>query len=123
MTEFNTKQLESWATVLANWADQLPLRHVYMLDRPRTRDGADCLGLAIEFGPPERADGWTRWIQQHDMYFREIEASLGIPIMLYADISDSAWPSIRAAAQNPILAVRKVRVVRVGLTEFGHALI
>ena len=112
MTEFNTKGLASWANILADWADQMPLRHVYMFDRPRTRDGADCLGFAIEFGPPERADGWTRWIQQHDTYFREIEASLGIPIVLCADNTDSAWPSIRAAAQNPILTVRKVRVVR-----------
>ena len=33
--------------------------------------------------------------------------------MLYADKADSAWQSIRVAAQNPILTVRKVRVVRV----------
>ena len=113
MTEFNAKRLESWANILAGWADEMPLRHVYMFDKPRSRDGADCLGLAVEFGPPVRGDGWTRWIQEHDTYFREIEATLGIPIVLYADNTDSAWPSIRAAAQNPILAVRKVCVVRV----------
>jgi hypothetical protein len=113
MIKFDTKQLESWANILANWADQMPLRHVYMFDRPRARDGVDCLGLAIEFGPPERTDGWTRWIKQHDTYFSEIQASLGIPIMLYADKADSAWQSIRVAAQNPTLTVRKVRVVRV----------
>jgi hypothetical protein len=113
MIEFDTKQLESWANILAKWADQMPLRHVYMLDSPRTRDGVDCLGLAIQFGPPERPDGWTCWIQQHDTYFGEIQASLGMPIILYADETDSAWQSIRLAAQNPILTVRKVRVVRV----------
>jgi hypothetical protein len=112
MKEFDAKQLESWANILANWADQLPLRHVYMLDRPRTRDGVDCLGLAIEFGPPERLDGWTRWIQQHDTYFGDIQASLGIPVILYADKTDSAWQSIRVAAQHSILTVRKVHVVR-----------
>jgi len=78
----------------------------------KTSDNPDCLGLAIEFGPPERLDGWTRWIQQHDTYFGDIQATLGIPIILYADKMDSAWQSIRVAAQNSILTVRKVHVVR-----------
>lgn len=62
MTEFTPQQLERWAEIIADRADRMPLRIVYMFDKPRLHDGSHCLGLAFEMdgsAPTRMVDRWA----------------------------------------------------------------
>ena len=111
MTEFTPQQLERWAEIIADRADRMPLRIVYMFDKPRLHDGSHCPGLAFEMdgsAPTRMVDRWAIMSVAELAYLGE---ELGIPVTQYASAGDDDWPLILEAAKVPKLTLRKVRVL------------
>ena len=111
MNEFTPQQLERWAEIIADWADRMPMRIVYVFDKPRLHEDTHCLGLAFEIdgsAPTRMAD---RWALMSVAELASLGEELGIPVTQYASAGDDDWPLILEAAKVPKLTLRKVRVV------------
>ena len=111
MNEFTPQQLERWAEIIADWADRMPMRTVYVFDKPRLHEGTHCLGLAFELdgsAPGRMVDRWAIMSVAELAYLGE---ELGIPVTQYASAGDDDWPLILEAAKVPKLTLRKVRVL------------
>jgi predicted nucleotidyltransferase len=107
--------LERQANIIAEWAEKLPLKNVYIFgSRVRGDAMADSdLDVAIEFDPPQTINDaamWN-WKYQNDTDFTELKNALGVPLSLHCDREDSVWPAIRAGAMKPVLSVGKVSCV------------
>ena len=111
MTEFTPQQLERWAEIVADRADRMPLRVVYMFDKPRLHDGSHCLGLAFEMDGSAPTRMVDRWAIMSVAELADLGAKLGISVMQYANAGDKGWLLILEAAKVPKLTLRKVLVL------------
>jgi predicted nucleotidyltransferase len=106
--------LERYARILAKWAENLPLKKIYLFGSQVRGDATSTsdLDVAIVFDPPATVDErmWN-WQHENDTDFIVLREELGIPLSLHVDPTDSAWPHILAAAENPVLSVGKVSCV------------
>lgn len=108
------KRLVSWANVVADWADRMPLRDVFIFGaHARGEDTAgEKLKIAIEYDCNVSEDIMRSWQQENATGFAGLEKALGIETEFFAEQDRLVWPAIRSAARAPLLTVRKVRVVR-----------
>jgi predicted nucleotidyltransferase len=106
--------LAFWANVIADWADRMPLRDVFIFgDHARGEAAPDSkLRIAIEYDCNVSDDMMRSWQRENSTGFAELEKALGIQTELYIDQDYDVWPPIRDAARAPLMTVRKVRVVR-----------
>ena len=106
--------LAFWANVIADWADRMPLRDVFIFgDHARGEATPDSkLRIAIDYDCNVSDDMMRSWQQENSTGFAELEKALGIQTELYIDQDYDVWPPIRDAARAPLMTVRKVRVVR-----------
>jgi predicted nucleotidyltransferase len=103
--------LERQVRVIAEWAEELPLRKVYIFgSRVRGDATADSdLDVAIEFEPPQAVNkAMWNWQYQNDTDFADLKRELGVTLSLHSDPGDSAWAAIWAGAMKPVLSVGKV---------------
>jgi len=102
------------ANILADWADRMPLRDVYILgDHTETDAGAGAkLSIAIEYSNEVSEAMMTGWQRENATDFAELQTELGIQIRLFTDQDYDVWPAIRDALRDPLMTVRKVRVVQ-----------
>jgi predicted nucleotidyltransferase len=103
--------LKRQAKIVAEWAEKLPLKKVYIFgSRVRGDARADSdLDVAIEFEflPTDNEAMWN-WKHQNETDFAELKKALGVPLSLHRCEDDRAWPAIRDAAITPVLSVGKV---------------
>jgi predicted nucleotidyltransferase len=103
--------LERHAAIIAEWAETLPIKKVYIFGSRVRGDAtaASDLDIALEFEPPESVNEtmWN-WNHQNETDFADLKNALGVPLSLHTAVDDAAWPLIRAAANTPVLSVRKV---------------
>jgi Nucleotidyltransferase domain len=103
--------LKRQAKILAEWAEKLPLKKVYIFGSRVRGDAtaASDLDVAIELEPPLTVnEAMWNWKHQEETEFAELKKALDIPLSLHRDEDDHAWPAIRAAATTPVLSVGKV---------------
>jgi predicted nucleotidyltransferase len=105
--------LERQANVIADWAENLPLKRVYIFGSRVRGDAApdSDIDVAIEFEFQADSEAMRNWIYQNDSGFAELKTALGVPLSLHHDCRDSAWPVIRAGAVKPVFSVGKVLCV------------
>ena len=113
MTAKCSELLAHRATVLADWADRMPLRDVYIFG---DHTGADVgvgarLKIAIEYSSDASEEMMRGWQRENSTEFAELRKALGTQIALYSDQDYDVWPPIRDAVRAPLLTIRKVRVV------------
>ena len=108
------EKLVFWTNVVADWADRMPLRNVFIFGDHARGDAAPAskLKIAIEYDGNVSDDMMRRWQQENSTDFAELKRALGIETELYVDQDYDVWPPIRDAARAPVMTVRKVRVVR-----------
>jgi predicted nucleotidyltransferase len=108
------KLLVFWTNIVADWADRMPLRNVYIFGDHARSDAAPAskLKIAIEYEANVSDDMMRSWQQENSTDFAELEKALGIETELYVDQDYDVWPPIRDAARAPVMTLRKVRVVR-----------
>ena len=108
------KLLAFRAGVVADWADRMPLRNVYIFGDHASREAAPAskLKIAIEYDCDVSDDILRSWQQENSTGFAELKKALGIETELYTDQDYDVWPPIRDAARAPLMTVRKVKVVR-----------
>ena len=118
--EERVKLLAFWARVIADWADRMPLRNVYIFG-DHGRDAAAPprkLKIAIEYDQNVDDATMRSWQQENSTGFAELKKALGIETELFTDQDYDVWPPIRDAARAPLMTVRKVRVVRIPARAF-----
>ncbi len=103
-----------WTNIVADWADRMPLRNVFIFGDHARGEAvpASKLKIAIEYEGNVSDDMMRSWQQENSTDFAELERALGIETELYVDQDYDVWPPIRDAARAPVMTVRKVRVVR-----------
>jgi len=113
MIERGRELLARRANVLADWADRMPLRNVYIFGDPAGGDAAadDKLKVAIEYSGDVSDEMLREWQQENATDFAELQTALGIRIAVYSDQDYDVWPAIRDAGRDPLMTIRKVRVV------------
>ena len=114
MVERGRELLAQRAGVLADWADRMPLRNVYIFGDPAGGDAAaDAkLSVAIEYSSDVSDEMLRNWQRENSTGFAELQTALGIAIALYSDQDYDVWPAIRDAGRQPLMTIRKVRVVQ-----------
>jgi hypothetical protein len=101
------------ARALADWADRMPLRDVYIFGDHIGEPGVDCkLKIAVEYSGDVSDEMLRDWQRESATEFAELSKVLGTQITLYADQDYAIWPGIRDALREPLLTIRKVRVVQ-----------
>jgi hypothetical protein len=102
------------ATVLADWADRMPLRDVYIFGDHTGADIGDGarLKIAVEYSSDASEEMMRGWQRENASDFAELRRALGIQLAFFADQDYDVWPPIRDAARAPLLTIRKVRVVQ-----------
>jgi hypothetical protein len=113
--EERARLLAFWARTIADWADRMPLRDVYIF--------GDCGGdelplpgklkIAIEYGENGSDEMMRRWQHENATDFVALEKALGVDIQVFTDQDYGVWAPIRDAARVPLMTVRKVRVVQI----------
>jgi predicted nucleotidyltransferase len=107
------KNLERLAKIIAEWAESLPIKRVYIFGsqvRGNAGPSSD-LDVAIEFSPTPSEQEIQNWQHQNDTDFACLKGALGIPLSLHADHNDAVWPAIRNGAQAPVLSIGNVYCV------------
>jgi hypothetical protein len=114
MVERGRELLARRAGVLADWADRMPLRNVYIFGDPAGGDGAadGKLSVAIEYSSDVSDEMLRSWQRENSTGFAELQTALGIAIALFSDQDYDVWPAIRDAGRHPLMTIRKVRVVQ-----------
>ena len=109
------EKLAFWTRIVADWADRMPLRNVYIFGDHSQDDVAPVrkLKIAIEYGENVGADSMRRWQQENSTGFAALEKALGVQTELFTDQDYDVWRPIRDAARAPLMTVRKVRVVHI----------
>jgi predicted nucleotidyltransferase len=105
--------LKRLAKIVAEWAEKLPLKKVYVFGsrvRGDATAGSD-LDVAIEFEEFPLNEAMRNWQHQNETDFAELKKALDVPLSLHREPTDCAWPAIRAAATTPVLSVGKVLCV------------
>jgi hypothetical protein len=112
--------LAFWTRVVADWADRMPLRNVYIFGDHGLDEAlpARKLKIAIEYDENVSADSMRRWQQENSTGFAALETALGVEAELFTDHDHHVWRPIRDAARAPLLTVRKVRVVHIPARDF-----
>ena len=107
--------LAFWTRVIADWADRMPLRDVYIFGDHGRDEAAPVrkLKIAIEYEENVGADSMRRWQQENATGFADLQKALGIETELFTDQDYDVWRPIRDAARAPLMTVRKVRVVHI----------
>jgi predicted nucleotidyltransferase len=103
--------LSRQAKIVAEWAEKLPLKKVYIFGSRVRGDAtaASDLDVAIEFEPPLTVnEAMWNWKHQEETEFAELKRALDVPLSLHREEDDRAWPAIRAAATTPVFSVGKV---------------
>jgi len=97
-----------------HWVITNATRNVYIFGDHARGEAAPAskLKIAIEYEANVSDDMMRSWQQENSTDFAELERALGIETELYVDQDYDVWPPIRDAARAPVMAVRKVRVVR-----------
>jgi hypothetical protein len=119
--EERVELLAFWAQVVADWADRMPLRDVYVLDDDAGRDDAapaKKLKIAMEYDENISEEVMRSWQRENSTGFADLTKALGIEIELFTDQDHSVWAPTRDAARTPLVRVRKVRVVRISARAF-----
>ncbi len=114
MTPKCSELLARRASVLADWADRMPLRDVYIFG-DHAGGGAAAVGrmhIAIEYNNDVSDEIMRGWQVENSTGFAELQKALGVPLVLYSDQDYDVWPAIRDAGRDPLLTIRKVRVVQ-----------
>ena len=91
------------ASVLADWADRMPLRDVYIFGDPVGEDAAaDAkLSVAIEYSSDVSDEMLRSWQRENSTGFAELrDTALGIAIALYSDQDYDVWPAISDAVRS-----------------------
>ncbi len=106
--------LAFWANTIADWADRMPLRNVYIFGDRGLGEVASVgkLKIAIEFNDNVCDQIMRSWQRENSTDFAELEQALGIETEFYTDQDYDVWPPIRDAARTPVMTVRKVKVVQ-----------
>jgi hypothetical protein len=101
------------AAVLADWADRMPLRNVYIFGDALEGDAAanGRLKVAIEYSSDASDEMLIGWQRENSTDFAALQTALGTRISLFSDQDYDVWPAIRDAGRNPLMTIRKVRVV------------
>lgn len=102
--------LERLANTVAEWAEPLPIKRVYIFGsqvRGDYKPGSD-LDVAIEFSPRPSAQEMRNWQNQNETDFACLKGALGVPLSLHVDHSDIVWPAIRGGAHTPVFSIGKV---------------
>ena len=122
MIEHGTELLARRANVLANWADRMPLRNVYIFGDHTGGDAAagGKLKVAIEYNSEVSDEILRGWQQENSTGFEELQTALGIQIALFTDQDYDVWPAIRHAVRDPLMTIRKVRVVQTPAVPYGR---
>jgi hypothetical protein len=107
--------LAFWTRVIADWADRMPLRNVYIFGDHGRGEAAPVrkLKIAIEYDENVGADSMRRWQQENSTGFADLNKALGVETELFTDQDYDVWRPIRDAARAPLMTVRKVRVVHI----------
>lgn len=111
MSDFTPELLPRWAQIVADWSERMPLRNVYLFDKPRLHNNVEALGMAIEFDGNATDAAIENWSHENETDFAQLKKDLGTALVIYAEPNDNAWPQIHRAAQIPKLTIGKVRVV------------
>jgi predicted nucleotidyltransferase len=105
------QDLERYAVIIAEWAETLPIKKVYIFGSRVRGDAtaASDLDIALEFQFPASVDEtmWN-WNHQNETDFADLKNALEVPLSLHTCADDAAWPLIRAAATTPVLSIGKV---------------
>ncbi len=114
MTAKCSELLAHRATVVADWADRMPLRDVYIFgDHAGADVGAGAkLKIAVEYSSDASDEMMRGWQRENSTDFAGLRQALGTQIALFADQDYDVWPPIRDAVRAPLLTIRKVRVVQ-----------
>jgi hypothetical protein len=106
--------LALWANTIADWADRMPLRNVYIFGDHSLGERAPTgkLKIAIEYAGDVSDHVMKSWQRENSTDFAELKRTLAIGMELYTDQDYDVWPRIRDAARAPLMTVRKVKVVR-----------
>ena len=114
MRQQSADPLARWAKVLADWAERMPVRDVYMFGDYARGDAApgSKLKIAIEYGAAASDEMMRSWKEENASGFAELEGALGVQIALFTDQDHEVWGPIRDAARAPLLTIGKVRIVR-----------
>jgi hypothetical protein len=112
--------LAFWTRVIADWADRMPLRNVYIFGDYGLNKALQVrkLKIAIEYDETVSADSMRRWQQENSTGCAALETALGVDTQLFTDHDHHVWRSIRDAARAPLMTVRKVRVVHISTRDF-----
>lgn len=114
MSEPCPAHLARRANVLADWADRMPLRQVYIFGDHDPADAGQ-LKIAIEYRGDASDETMLRWQHASATDFAELQAALGVEVAVFTDHDGEIWAPIRDAARLPLLTVGKVKVVRTAL--------
>jgi len=106
------RDLRRAVDTLADWADDLPLKTVYVYGsrvRGDSRPDSD-LDVAYESLPGAQLtrDAITKWQMEHETDFRALKQALGIRLQLLDPNDQGMLQRIKAAVKKPFLTVRKV---------------
>jgi len=122
MIERGSELLARRANVLADWADRMPLRNVYIFGDHAGGDAAagGKLTIAIEYNSDVSDEILRGWQRENSTGFEELQTALGIRIALFTDQDYDVWPAIRDAVRDPLMTIRKVRVVQTPAAPHGR---
>jgi predicted nucleotidyltransferase len=105
------QDLKRHAIIIAEWAENLPIKKIYIFGSRVRGDATDAsdLDIAVEFQYPESVDEtMLNWNHQNETDFADLKRALKVPLSLHICPNDAAWPLIRAAATTPVLSVGRV---------------
>ena len=70
------------------------------------------LKIAIEYSSEVSDETMSGWQRENSTDFAELRQALGTQIALFADQDYDVWPAIGDAVRDPLMTMRKVRVVQ-----------
>jgi hypothetical protein len=102
----------------------MPLRNVYIFGDYAGGDAAarGKLTIAIEYNSDVSDEILRRWQRENSTGFEELQTALGVQIALFTDQDYDVWPAIRDAVRDPLMTIRKVRVVQTPAAPHGRHL-
>lgn len=121
LREEHIAELRRIASVLNEWAAELPIRRVLVFGsrvRGDHRPDSD-LDLAIEpfrdadyAALPDHGDSLLeRWVREEEEEWSGLQRALGFPPRRLVDDDEPIWKLIRAAAARPVLVADRVTFV------------
>lgn len=90
------QDLERHAAIIAKWAENLPIKKVYIFGSRVRGDATDAsdLDIAVEFQPPASVDETVlNWSHQNETDFADLKKALKVPVSLHIDRDDACMAS------------------------------